>query len=139
MPLLDISPLEKSVAALERAADALAETPQSHPHYEHLRAAVVLNFQIVLEMSLLFMRRHSAALSASRKPPLDVRDVFRMAEEEDLIENAERWMAHRKLRNIVSHAYNEEKADKVAEDAAGLLADAKEFVARLRAKVEEAE
>ena len=139
MPLLDISPLEKSVAALGRAADALAETPQSHPHYEHLRAAVVLNFQIVLEMSRLFMRRCALARDRKMEAPRDARDMLRVAEEEGLIDDPKRWMAHRKLRNIVSHAYNEEKADKVAEDAAGLLADAKEFVVRLRAKTGEAE
>ena len=137
MPLLDISPLEKSVAALERAADALTETPSSHPHHEHLRTAVVLNFQITLELSLLFMRRFSDAAGANRKPPLNVSDIFRIAGEEGLLDDPERWVAHRKLRNITSHAYNEEQADKVAKNAVDFLTDAKEFVARLRAKTEE--
>ena len=141
MPVPNATSLEKAIAALERAMNYFAEVHPNNPACEHARSAVVLNFQIVLELSLLFMRRFADAdaESANRNSPLNVGGILDIAEKEGLIDSAKRWMAHRKLRNITSHAYNEEKADRVAEDAAALLADAKAFAARLRARAEAAE
>ena len=139
MPLLDISSLEKSVAALERATDFLAEVRPPNPIHEHVRGNAVQCFEVSLELSLAFMRRYALARDRKMEAPRDVRDILRIAEEEGLIDNPQRWMAHRKIRNITSHTYDENKADEAAAGAAAFLTDAKEFVARLRAKVEEAE
>ena len=139
MPSLDISPLEKAVAALERATDTLAEFPPSHPHYEHFRNSAVQGFEVLQELCLAFMRRHAAATRGDKKPLRDARDILRVAQENGLIADAKRWMAHRKLRNITSHTYDEDKADRAAEGAVAFLADAKDFTARLRARLDEEE
>ena len=139
MPLLDISALEKSVAALERAANYLAEVHPNNPIHEHVRGNTVQCFEVLLELCLAFMRRYALARDRKMEAPRDARDVLRVAEEEGLIDDPKRWMAHRKLRNITSHTYDENKADRAAAGAVAFLADAKEFTARLRAKVKEAE
>ena len=135
MPILDISALEKSVAALERALDALAETPPTHPHREHIRSSVVQCFEVSLEVSLAFMRRYALAQNLKGEALENARDILRVAQENGLIDDPKRWMAHRKLRNITSHTYDENKADAVAAGAVAFLADAQEFTARLRARL----
>ena len=136
---MDISSLEKSVAALERTANFLAELHPNNPAHEGVRAGVVLCFQVALEVCLAFMRRYAVSLDRKGNPPSDTREILRVAQENGLIDDAERWMAHRKIRNITSHTYDEAKADQAAAGAVAFLADAKDFVVRLRAKLEEGE
>ena len=136
---LDTSSLEKSVAALERAANFLAETHPNNPMHEHVRASAVQCFQVALEVCLAFMRRYAVSLDRKGNPPSDTREILRVAQENGLIDDAKRWMAHRKIRNITSHTYDEVKADQAAAGAVTFLADAKEFTVRLRAKLEEGE
>ena len=139
MPPLDTSSLEKSVAALERAANLLAELHPNNPMHEQVRGNAVQCFEVALEVCLASMRRYALALDRKGDPPSDARGILRVAQENGLIDDAERWMAHRKIRNITSHTYDEAKADQAAAGAVAFLADAKEFAARLRAKLEEGE
>lgn len=44
------------------------------------------------------------------------RDVFRLAFKRGLIENGEAWMAMITSRGLTSHTYNEETAEKIAQD-----------------------
>ena len=61
------------------------------------------------------------------------RDVFRLAFRRGLIENGEAWMAMITSRMLTSHTYNEEMADKIAQEVAGVYF--REFMA-LHAKLE---
>ena len=48
------------------------------------------------------------------------RDVFRLAFRRGLIENGEAWMDMIKSRMLTSYTYNEEIAEKIAQDVAGV-------------------
>jgi len=61
------------------------------------------------------------------------RDVFRLAFRRGLIENGEAWMDMIKSRMLTSYTYNEEIAEKIAQDVVGVYF--REFTA-LRAKLE---
>ena len=61
------------------------------------------------------------------------RDVFRLAFRRGLIENGEAWMDMIKSRMLTSYTYNEEIAEKIARDVAGVYF--REFLA-LHAKLE---
>jgi nucleotidyltransferase substrate binding protein (TIGR01987 family) len=55
------------------------------------------------------------------------RDAFRLAFKRGLIENGEAWMDMIKSRTLTSHTYNEETAEKIANDTANIYFQ--EFVA----------
>ena len=128
---MDISSLEKSVAALERAANFLAETHPNNPMREQVRGAVALRFKNALALCLAAMRRHATAPERKGDPPRDAREILRVARENGLIDDAKRWMAHCELRGVVNCTYDEAKAEQVAAGAVVFLADAKAFAARL--------
>lgn len=48
------------------------------------------------------------------------RDAFRLAFRRGLIENGEAWMDMIKTRTLTSHTYNEETAEKIANDTANI-------------------
>ena len=48
------------------------------------------------------------------------RDAFRLAFKRGLIENGEAWMDMIKSRTLTSHTYNEETAEKIANDTANI-------------------
>ena len=128
---MDTSSLEKSVAALERAANFLAELHPNNPMHEQVRGNTVQCFEVALEVCLASMRRYAVSLDRKGNPPSDTREILRVAQENGLIDDAERWMVHRKLRGVVNCTYDEAKAEQVAAGAVVFLADAKAFAVRL--------
>lgn len=61
------------------------------------------------------------------------RDAFRLAFKRGLVENGETWMDMIKSRTLTSHTYNQETAEKIANDTAKIYLP--EFM-RLHAKLD---
>ena len=139
MPILDISALEKSVAALERALDALAETPPTHPHREHLRGATIQCFQVAFETCIRLMTEYADQTEENGILAAGNSDAVFSGVENGLIPDADAWLKHRAMRNQAGRFQDDARADAVAAGAAAFLPDAKKFISALRARADPAD
>ena len=72
------------------------------------KAGAVQAFEFCYEMSWKIMKRVLELRGLEVGSP---KDTFRKAHEEGLIKNPEIWFEFQKIRNIVTHTYNEKNLD----------------------------
>ena len=121
--VLDLSALESSVRALERALGVTRDAAQwdvlSANAREAVRAGVIQTFEVAYEQSWKMLRRwlelNPMAGDASVST---MRQVYRLAAKSGLIDNVDLWMEFHAARNQTAHTYNR----KTAEDVFGLTA-----------------
>ncbi|MGL4942130.1 MAG: nucleotidyltransferase substrate binding protein [Thermoguttaceae bacterium] len=136
--LLDIFAFENAILSLERSLNvvrrrrAVAEADE----WETLRAGVIQNFEFTFELSWKMMKRW---LDLNISPDLTFgvtkKDLYRLAAENGLITDVERWFDFQQSRNKTSHVYAEDIAEDVFEKATEFLPYAKNLFARLEKKV----
>jgi nucleotidyltransferase substrate binding protein (TIGR01987 family) len=136
---LDLTALRKATGALDRALNAYAcnaaDNGAPTDLCETLRAGVVQTFEVVYELCWKFMRRRLAMdVGAYVVEGLARRQLFRLAGRHGLIADVGVWSDYHEARDLTSHTYNAEVADKVAELAPGLLRDANALVLALEAR-----
>jgi len=130
MSKLDFSSLAKAIASLSVALDA-SKTRRGD---EFVRDAAIQRFEYTYELCVKSLRRQLEAMSDS---PADVdalgyRDMIRSGVERGLLKSDEPWFGYRELRNITSHVYDPEKAERVFGALPQFLRDAKALHAQLR-------
>ena len=132
-PTIDLSPLRKALALLNEALQFWHAQPEGAALKPHLRSAVIQSFEFSYELSLRLTRRVlvERAESADRVADLSFNDLLRAAADAGLMPDAMRWRDWREMRNATSHAYDEAKAQAVAQRAAGFAADAGALLAAL--------
>jgi|CXWL01.1.fsa_nt_gi nucleotidyltransferase substrate binding protein (TIGR01987 family) len=125
-PTIDLSPLHKALALLNEALMFWNLQPDGTPLKPHLRSAVIQSFEFTYELSLRLLRRVliERAESADRVADLSFNDLLRAAADAGLMPDPVRWRIWREMRNATSHAYDEAKAQAVAERAGAFAADA---------------
>ena len=97
-----------------------------------LRAGVIKNFEITYELSWNLMQRWlREAGIASGQMPQTRKGLFRLAAENRLIVDTERWIDHHNHRNSTSHRYDEAIANFVASAIERFIDDARDLVERL--------
>lgn len=136
-PPIDLTPLRKALAMLNEAVLFWHAEPEGAPLKPHLRSAVIQSFEFSYELSLRLLRRVlvERAESADRIADLSFNDVLRVAADAGLMPDAVRWREWREMRNATSHAYDEVKAQAVAERAAAFASDADALCERLQASL----
>ena len=104
----------------------------------HLRSAVLQSFEFSYELSLRLLRRVliERAEVADLVVDLSFQDLLRKAADAGLLGDPARWREWRELRNATRHAYNEVKAQAVAEAAARFAQDAAALLAAMEISVE---
>jgi nucleotidyltransferase substrate binding protein (TIGR01987 family) len=136
-PRLDLTSLRKAVASLERALGVVGDSTwfnhQSPAVQETLLAGAIQNFEFVFDLSIKMIRRQIELQSDS---PSDIdrtsfRDMLRIAGENGLISDVERWFGYRGMRNLSAHAYDQEKARQVYRDTLAFMGDARSLLAEL--------
>lgn len=120
---LDFDHVERAVQTL---ADALARDSLNDLE----RDGVIQRFEYSFELSWKMMRKILLALgrtdvSASPKP------VLRDAAEEGFIDDVGRWFGFLEARNLSTHIYSREEADRVLEAARAFLPEAQAFLQKL--------
>lgn len=140
MDKLDFSSLQKAVASLRSSLLVVADESwfgqQSQEVRKTLIAGVVQNFEFVYELSVKMLRRQ-LELEADSPESVDhasFRSMLRTAAEKGLVNDVEAWISYRELRNITSHAYNEEKARLVCQHSAAFAKDADVLLQTLMAR-----
>ena len=115
---LDLESLRKAIDALgdllavgedRRRMDVFTEVERNG-----LRAGVIQYFEFTYELSWNSIKRW---LQENRDPSVTVgatrRHIFRIAAREGLIHDPEAWMEYTYARNLISHTYKKEIADRV--------------------------
>jgi nucleotidyltransferase substrate binding protein (TIGR01987 family) len=131
---LDLSSLKKAVsalaAALARSDDAQLMDKLDHVTRNTIQAGVIQHFEFTYELCWKFIKRWlEVNVTATAADGVTRRELFRMGAENRLIDDVDQWMQYHEARNLTSHTYQPEIAEKVygtchefARDAARLLA-----------------
>ena len=103
----------------------------------HLRSAVIQSFEFSYELSVRGLRRVliERAITSDRVADQSFNELLRSAADAALIDDPVAWRAWRELRNATSHAYDETKAQRVAEQAERFAVDAAALLAALESSV----
>lgn len=132
---LQLHSLTQAIDALERSI----KTARSMETWEEdlqdtVRAGVIHNFEVAYELCWKMMQRWLGQnIGKTYVDGITRRDLFRLAAENHLITDAERWMDYHIGRNETSHTYNEATAQSVFVAATEFAHDAKRFFITLEA------
>ena len=134
---IDLSPLRKALALLTEALAFWAAQPDGTALKPHLRSAVIQSFEFSYELSVRLLRRVlvERSESADRVVDLSFNDLLRAAADAGLLADAPRWREWREMRNATSHAYDEARAQAVAQRAAAFAEDAVTLLGALEASL----
>ena len=132
---LELDGLRKAIRAL---GDLLA-VGEDHRRMEQLtevernglRVGVIRYFEFTYELSWNSIKRW---LQENRDPSVTVgarRHIFRIAAREGLIHDPEGWMEYTSARNLTSHTYRKEIADRVYGEVPAFLRASRQLLATL--------
>jgi nucleotidyltransferase substrate binding protein (TIGR01987 family) len=130
--MLDLTSLEKALAALDRAlARAAAE-----PGDEELRDACIQRFEFTFELcwKMLKRRLEMDLPGATELDTMSYRALIRMGAERGLIADPAAWFVYRDKRNLTTHTYDAAKANDIAAILPRFAADARLLLEALRKK-----
>jgi len=125
---LNLDSLKKSIESLTRALQASSDVstlalPENIQ--ETIRAGVIQNFEVCYEQSWKMMKRWlEENIGSSYVDGVTRRELFRLAFENKLIDDVDRWMDFHKSRNETSHTYDQGTAEEVFSDAELFVTDA---------------
>lgn len=114
--MLDFSSLHKAISSLaesiEVTANFLAEGgKQDSPQYRTFRSGVIQNFEFTYELAWKAMRTWLAENHGkSLVDGITRKELFRLAAENQLIEEVEPWFEFHYFRNLTSRTYEEKTA-----------------------------
>jgi nucleotidyltransferase substrate binding protein (TIGR01987 family) len=130
---LDLTSIQNAVKSLEQAVTFAASSTAAKDSVERqvIMAGVIQNFEFTFELCWKFMQR---SLETNFGQNIDVktrRDLFRLAAEHNLIEDAMAWVKFSEARNKTSHIYDQGIAAEVFEKAKEFLPAAKNLLNKL--------
>jgi nucleotidyltransferase substrate binding protein (TIGR01987 family) len=129
---LDLTSLQKALAALERALTPAGAAPED----EELRDACIQRFELTYELAWKMLKRR---LEMDLPNPQEVdamsyRALIRVGAEQGLIDDVADWFIYRDKRNLTSHTYDAAKAAEVAACLPAFAAHARRLLEKLQAK-----
>ena len=133
---LNFDSLTKSIDALERSVKTASSLDTSDDDlWETVRAGVIQNFEVAYEQCWKMMKRWlEENIGSTYVDGVTRRELFRLAAENRLITDVDRWMDYHNERNQTSHTYDEETAQSVFEEATEFVHDAKQFLRTLEVR-----
>lgn len=137
---LDLRPLQRALLALQRSLafvddrDWFGKQPEALQ--ETVMAGAIQHFELVYELSVKMLRRtlEREADNPAVIDALSYRDMLRSAFEKGLVTDVLLWFDYRKLRNITTHTYDEDKVREVLVGIHGFMAEAQRLLDRLEAR-----
>ncbi|MFM7621459.1 MAG: HI0074 family nucleotidyltransferase substrate-binding subunit [Alphaproteobacteria bacterium] len=113
-----------------RGGMAVAEAASFDDLY---RDGVIQRFEYTMDLSWKLLRRVLfQSFDVQESDLRSKKDIFREAARVSLITDAERWIGHYEARNQTSHDYNQDKADRVFQQAKLFLEDVQDLLGVLR-------
>jgi nucleotidyltransferase substrate binding protein (TIGR01987 family) len=127
--MLDLSPLQRALAALDRAAIRALGAPED----EELRDATIQRFEYSFELCWRMLKRHLEQVvpDPNHLDALSFRELFREGAERGLLSEIEPWLEYRHQRNRTSHTYNPSAAESVFRTAAAFRSAARALLDEL--------
>jgi len=133
---LDTTSLHRALKSFENAVriyQALGDVSEDEKAV--IGAGVIQNFEFTYELCWKFMKRWIEM----NVDPLSVdgvtrRELFRLAAENKLLADVNKWMEFHKARNLTSHIYDEEVAADVLAAAFEALPYIQDFASRLESR-----
>lgn len=100
-----------------------------------IRSGAIQHFEVTYELCWKLMKRWlESNVSPGMAEGVTRREFFRLAAEQRLISDVERWMHYHAARNETSHTYNEPTAEKVYSVIRDFVEDADALLATLKAR-----
>ena len=132
-PTIDLQALRRALSMLTEAQRFWSDQADGTPLKPHLRSAVIQSFEFSYELSVRMLRRLliERAGSAPRVVDLSFNDLLREAADAGLLSDPLRWRRWRDWRNATSHAYDEAKAQAVAQETLAFAEDATDLLAAM--------
>lgn len=137
-PTIALSTMRTALAMLTEALTFWAAQPVGTPFKPHLRSAVIQSFEFSYELSVRLLRRVliERSESADRVADLSFNDLLRSGADAGLLADATQWREWREMCNATRHAYDEARAQAVAERVAVFAEDAAALLAALERNLE---
>ncbi len=104
---VSLSPLKKAAKSLEKAL--------MQQKNEYVRDAVIQRFEYTFELGWKMLMRYFKVEEGIRE--YNIKELFREAGKQSLIDSVEDWFEYHKGRNLTTHAYNEKVAEETYEIA----------------------
>ena len=100
-----------------------------------LRAGVIQNFEVTYELSWKLMARWlKTNVGTSVVDGVTRRELFRLAAQQHLIADVDRWMQHHEARNLTSHVYEARQAEIAYRATSEFVHDARDLLTALEAR-----
>jgi len=100
-----------------------------------VKAGAIQHFDFTYELCWKFIKRWlEMNVSPAAVDGVSRRQLFRLAAENQLIEDVERWMRHHDARNRTSHTYEPAVAEEVYQAVHGFAQDARRLLDALDAR-----
>jgi nucleotidyltransferase substrate binding protein (TIGR01987 family) len=131
---LELESLSKAIGALERSLRVAEEQARGSDVdlKETLRAGGIQNFEVAYDQSWKMMKRWlETNVGTIEVDGVTRRQLFRLCQENRLIDDVDQWMAFHKSRNETSHTYNQKTAEEVSKVAAEFFPASSEVLSRI--------
>lgn len=112
---ISISPFKKALSALDKAIE--------QPKNEFTRDASIQRFEYSFELCWKLLKRYFFLKTGIEE--FQIKNIFREAAKQGLIENVDNWFIYHTARNLTSHTYNEQTAEETYQAAKKFAIDAR--------------
>ena len=100
-----------------------------------IKSGVIQHFEFTYELCWKFIKRWlETNISSTAADGVTRRELFRMAAENRLIDDVDRWMRHHDARNETAHTYEAKVAERVYRAAHDFVHDAQRLLEALEAR-----
>lgn len=118
---LMLTPLKKALESLKKAV--------IQPKTEFTRDAAIQRFEYTYELCWKTLKRYFKLEAGLEE--FNIKNIFREAGKANLITNVEAWFSYHEARNLTSHTYNQETAEKTFSVIQLFVPDAEKLLAKL--------
>ena len=132
---MDYFGLQQAVLDLEKAIQVYQkkkEQADSEDEIEVIKSGIIQNFEVCYELSWKYMKKYlEEYIGKSQVDGVSRKELFRIAAQNYVIDDVEKWFLFHEARNMTSHDYDRMKRDEVFEIASSFLPYALKLQERL--------
>lgn len=132
---LSYTSLEKAIIALEMGIEVYEKKKLMEDNQEEIeiiKSGIIQNFEVCYEISWKLMKKWlSENIGTSAVDGISRKELFRIAAQNKLIRDVEKWFIFHEARNLTSHDYDGIKAEDVFREALTFPAYARRLHERL--------
>ena len=132
---LNYSSLQKAIVALEKGITIYQKKKEQYvleDEMEIIKSGIIQNFEICYEISWKLMKKWlEENIGRTEVDGISRKELFRIASQNKLIDDIEKWFVFHEARNMTSHDYDGIRAEEVFNIALEFLPYARSLQERL--------